>query len=65
MAECRLPTTIHELYRPRPLTPTSSLVPEQFVPEIIVPPSTPYQIAPSAMPPIVALPPSPTGMSTG
>uniref|UniRef100_A0A0R3RQ39 Myb-like domain-containing protein n=1 Tax=Elaeophora elaphi TaxID=1147741 RepID=A0A0R3RQ39_9BILA len=70
MAECRLPTTIHELHRPRPLTPTSSLVPEQFVPEIIVPPSTPYQVAPGSMapsvvmPPIVALPPSPTGMCT-
>ncbi|KAL4003234.1 hypothetical protein ACH3XW_6765 [Acanthocheilonema viteae] len=70
MAECRLPNTIHELHRPRPLTPTSSLVPEQFVPEIIVPLSIPYQMAPGAMPPsvamppIVALPPSPTGMCT-
>ncbi|VIO92229.1 SNF2 family N-terminal domain containing protein [Brugia malayi] len=70
MAECRLPTTIHELHRPRPLTPTSSLVPEQFVPEIIVPSSATYQVTPGSMstnvaiPPIVALPPSPTGMCT-
>ncbi|VDO45942.1 unnamed protein product [Onchocerca flexuosa] len=70
MAESRLPTTIHELHRPRPLTPTSSLLPEQFVPEIIAPSSIPYQLAPGvvppnvAMPPIVALPPSPTGMCT-
>ncbi|MCP9257502.1 Helicase domino [Dirofilaria immitis] len=69
MAESRLPTTIHELHRPRPLTPIS-LIPEQFVPEIIVPPSVPYQLAQGAvtsnvaMPPIVALPPSPTGMCT-
>lgn len=71
MAECRLPTTIHELHRPRPLTPASSLVPEQFVPDIVAQPSTSYQVAPGAIPsnvtipPIIALPPSPTGMCTG
>ncbi|VDK79936.1 unnamed protein product [Litomosoides sigmodontis] len=69
MAECRLPTTIHELHRPRPLTPSSSLVPEQFVPDITARSST-YQIMPGAIPsnvaipPIIALPPSPTGMCT-
>lgn len=70
MAECRLPTTIHELHRPRPLIPTSSHVPEHFVSEVLVSASAPYQLTPGAMPnvampPIVALPPSPTGMCTG
>ncbi|VDN04971.1 unnamed protein product [Thelazia callipaeda] len=63
MAEHRLPSIIYELYRPLPAAPRLPPAP-RCMPEIVLPGPIQYQIAPGVLPPIIAMPPSPTGMCT-